>query len=524
MFNLHDKDALRTIMDLAKAGDAEAKDFLMKRFSLKVFTVVPGDMVIHPEFGQGKVVQVLGDTAVVNFFGEDLDVHTNDLTVLKSVPNIKDNTNKERKVDKTAFRRSFEAINLGVVPPDPLQLIDLTIGAKELKKKVSAWLGDAPHKGLCKVIFGYYGSGKSHMLKFIRCMSLDAGWAVAYLEFDPKAADPAKPHLIYQNLMSVLEFPEREDGRRSEGFFGFIKEVREYWNKKNIRLNTIFRSSPWFSAAFEILTKYPHFPDVPEYRDACLWLAGNHNSYQTINRLAKNKGLPVRVPRMPVTREVADIYVFHLVVVNELCKLLGYRGLVIILDEAEHVRSYNVKRKARAINLFDYLSRAAHIPKINSDEPMPNEYGVIIPRFWEMGPHFSVFVGMTEADTFTDPTLSLNEACVFLRDEADRVILNNPSREDYIKWCKLFLRNFCSLYPLEMKTIENKNIQEQVIHCIAESYPAMTDGLTLRNLIKFASLAPCILLSHPDINVDSLLCHLRATSSNYLRNELPWES
>src|SRR3990170_8159967 len=108
MFKPHDKDTVRTMIDLAKAGDPEAKDFLMQRFSLKVFTVVPGDMVIHPECGQGKVVQVLGDTAVVNFFGEDIDVHTNDLTVLKSTTKIPDNTTEERKVDKTAFRRSFE--------------------------------------------------------------------------------------------------------------------------------------------------------------------------------------------------------------------------------------------------------------------------------------------------------------------------------------------------------------------------------------------------------------------------------
>jgi len=91
------------------------------------------------------------------------------------------------------------------------------------------------------------------MLKFVRCIALKAGWAVAYLEFDPKAADPAKPHLVYQNLMAALEFPPREDGRKTEDFIGFVKEVRDHWAQKNIRNNDIFRSNPWFSRAFEIL-------------------------------------------------------------------------------------------------------------------------------------------------------------------------------------------------------------------------------------------------------------------------------
>ena len=41
---------------------------------------------------------------------------------------------------------------------------------------------------------------------------------------------------------------------------------------------------------------------------------------------------------------------------------LGYKGLALILDEAEHVRGYNVNRRERANNLFDLLSRAAHRP------------------------------------------------------------------------------------------------------------------------------------------------------------------
>ncbi len=484
-----------------------------------------GDKVTHPDYGQGIVKQVLGGTAVVNFFGDDLDVDALTLTPIgKIAPPVPDQRNEDRNHAKTDFRAAFEAINLGVSPPDSGQLIDLTIRSDELKKRVSSWLTNAPKIGLCKVVFGYYGSGKSHMLKFVRCMALKTGWAVAYLEFDPKAADPAKPHLVYQNLMAALEFPKREDGRQAVGFMGFIKEVRDHWAQKDIRNNAIFKSNPWFSGAFEILMKYPHMPDVmEEYRDACSWLAGSHNSFQTVTALAREKGLKVKVPRMPVTKETADIYVHHLVVVNTLCKLLGYKGLAIILDEAEHVRGFNVRRRERANNLFEFLARSAHLPDSNDDDPMMNDHGVPIPHYWNLGPHFALFVGLTEGDTFLNQTLSLRDACLFLRTEEDRIMLANPSKADYAQWCDLFLKKFCSFYPFETKLISDDSLRAEIVDCLAQNYQASQDGFPLRNMIKLASLVPSMLLSHPEMTFDELITHLKSAMAEYLGNALPWE-
>ena len=484
-----------------------------------------GDKVTHPDYGPGIVNQVLGRTVGVNFAGEDMDVDISTLTPIgKIAPPVPDNGNEDRSQAKTEFRAAFEAINLGVAPPDTGQLIDLTIRSDELKKRVSGWLTNAPKSGLCKVVFGYYGTGKSHMLKFVRCMALKAGWAVAYLEFDPKAADPAKPHLVYQNLMTALEFPKREDGRQTEDFIGFVKEVRDHWAQKNIRNNDIFRSNLWFSRAFEVLMKYPHMPDVMEdYRDACLWLAGNHNSFQTVNTLARDKGLNIRVPRMPITKETADIYVHHLVVVNALCKLLGYKGLAIILDEAEHVRSFNVRRRERANNFFEILARSAHLPNSDDDDPAMNDHGISVPPYWNYGPHFALFVGLTEGETFLDLSLNLRDACLFLRSEEDRIMLANPNREDYAKWCHLFLKKFCSFYPLETIPLKTDAAKEKIVNCLAQNYQTVQDGIPLRNFIKLASLVPCMLLSHPGMTFEELMTHLNSTMAECFGNAMPWE-
>jgi len=262
---------------------------------------------------------------------------------------------------------------------------------------------------------------------------------------------------------------------------------------------------------------------MEEYRDACLWLAGNHNSFQTVNALARDKGLKIKVPRMPVTKETADIYVHHLVVVNLLCKLLGYKGLTIILDEAEHVRGFNVRRRERANNLFDILARSAHIPDPDDDDPVMNDHDMPVYSYWNYGPHFALFVGLTEADTFLNQTLSLRDACLFLRTEADRIMLANPSRADYAQWCDLFLKKFCSFYPLETKLICTDGLRSEVVDCLAQNYPASQDSIALRNMIKLVSLVPCMLLSHPEITFEELINQLKSTAAEYLGNALPWE-
>lgn len=484
-----------------------------------------GDKVTHPEYGQGIVKQILGGTAVVNFYGDDLDVDVHVLTPVSTVaPPVKDHPSQDHSKDKIAFRKAFEAINLGVAPPDSSQLIDLTIRSDKLKQQVSGWLTNAPTRGICKVAFGYYGSGKSHFLKFVRSMAIEAGWAVAYLEFDPKAADPAKPHLVYQNLMAALEFPLREDGCRSAGFLGFIKEVRDHWNQKNIRNHPIFKNNLHFASTFDILMKYPHMPEVmDDYRDACMWLAGNHNSLQTVNTLARGKGMRVKVPRMPVTKETADIYVYHLVVVNLLCRLIGYKGLAIILDEAEHVHGFNVRRRERANNLFELLARSAHPPDPYDDEPVQNDFGMPVHRYWADGPHFALFVGLTDAGIFLDRSISLRDACLFLRTEEDRIMLKNPDKVDYILWCDDFLKKFCHYYPESTCLIQEDQLRYQLIDCLAENYTAAGDGVVLRNRIKLASLVPCMLLSHPEMTFDELMSQLKKTAAEYLGNKLPWE-
>jgi hypothetical protein len=166
-----------------------------------------GSQVEHADFGIGKVLAVLGQTATVEFFGEAIDVVLNELVARE--PAQPASPAARARVTDTAFRKAFEAVNLGVVPNDPDRLVNLTIGGEPLSAEIGEALASAPKTGLCRVYMGYYGSGKSHHLALVKAIALRDGWVTASVELDPKAADPAKPSSVYQSLIAGLAFPMR---------------------------------------------------------------------------------------------------------------------------------------------------------------------------------------------------------------------------------------------------------------------------------------------------------------------------
>ena len=482
-----------------------------------------GREVEHPEYGSGKVLDMLGNIAQVDFFGESLDVPVTELRLLDKYDPTVSSEPASYDAEAIGFRKAFEAMNLGVIPPDPSQLIGLTIGSQKFTTEVKCWLKNAPTEGLCKAFFGFYGAGKSHHLQLIKAISLKKGWVTAFLEFDPKSADPAKPHLVYQGLMNGLTFPKRENRSCTEGFFGLVKEIRNSWDR--IRDGRYFRRSPWFSRALDVLHYFPHSEEDKEYVSGVGWLAGQVSHVTAIRKLASRAGLRGSdIPIMPRVKETGDIYVFHLVVLNEICKALGYSGLVLILDEAEHVRGYNVRRKERANNFFDILARSAHQPSKNDFPPVSNDHVIELPAYWKEGSHFGLFVGLTEGDTFADPLLSLRDACVFLHREDDRVILSPPTPEDYQLWCEEFFTACYRQLGARMEFLTTEGSRRTIAATLRYEFEKLdANERVLRVWIKLASLVPSILMCRAANTQEELIELITSSARKASGYDLPWE-
>ncbi len=480
-----------------------------------------GTRVEHSEHGRGVLKQIVGGQAIVEFYGEQLHVALDQLTSLENHEPAPVQSDAHTSIGGLMFRRAMEAINLGVVPPHPDQLLTLSINGSHRIKKLEGWLRDAKKQGFCKAFFGDYGSGKSHQLKTLEALALKHGWAVSYVEFDPKEADPAKPHLVYRAIISGLRFPARDDGSRIVGFDGFIKEVRDHWS--SVCHGEYFRTSAWFWPTFSLLRNFAH-DDDQDYRNTCAFLAGQPNPLSDVKRLAARTGRRPTLPqKMPRTLETSDIYVFHLTVLNEICQNLGYKGLLIILDEAEHVRGFNTKRRERANNLFELLSRCAHPPVPNDPPPIQNDHGFVLPKYWQEGPHFGIAVGLTEGDTFATEDLPMREACAFLHTEDDADFLKPTEPDHYKEWLEGFFElasKHCQGAGMLTDASNRRTLSRALV---AEFKRVPERERVVRLWVKLACLVPSIIMANGVTDIEDLRSLTARAAREVAGNALPWE-
>jgi hypothetical protein len=492
--------------------------------SMEMFSA--GDQVEHPDYGTGTIETILGSKALVKFFGGGrAQIEVDELQApQEKASGVVAATIDDPQSDRTMFRRALEAVNLGAVPPDAPAIRDLTIEGNSTSRQVKRWLGNANKHGLCKVAFGYYGAGKSHYLHLAKAVALEAGWAVSYIEFDPKSADPAKPQLVYRALTEKLEFPAREDGSVIYGLRGLLREAwKEYARLKDLPL---LRSSRWFSKGLETLRYCSPREDDEEFQTISLWLEG-HSAFSTaVRKIARNYGVQAAsIPAMPATLETAEIYVFHIAVLGELCRALGYRGLLLIIDEAEHVRGFNVKRRERANTFFDILARSAHVPLPTDPPPRLNDHGLELPEYWRKGPHFGLLVGLTPGDIFSDPDLPLREACVFLFGPEDKIVLEPPSADAYESWCEIFFEKFSLHYPEYAGPLKLPENRHNLASVLAQEFAKLpVNDRIVRIWVKLACLVPSILMVHTLQTFDHLSAIIRIASQEATVPPVPWDN
>ena len=483
--------------------------------------IQPGNQVEHEDFGIGKVVDVLGDTAVVEFFGERIDVDVSEITLRGGDDAPVVAPTAARKIDHD-FRKSFEAVNLGVVPTNPDQLIKLTIGGESISEEIQGVLANAEKGGAHRIFMGYYGSGKSHHLSVVKAIALQKGWVTASIELDPKAADPAKPSTVYRSFTTNLEFPERSDGSKSMDFCDLVKEMRDHWT--NIRSLPYFSRCPWYRSGVEALLYLPHRRDDEEYMSAVNWLAGQVKLIGAIRKATWREGYKGKIPPMPQTKDTGLIYAYLLVVLHEVLKELGYRGLALIIDEAEHVRTYSANRYLRANNFLDILARCAHAPR-GGDDPASDFDWEGRPGYWKEGPHFALFVGLTEGEDMQDLRRRREEMGVLIHSRGDLTELSPPAPDDYERWVAQFLTETSQCLGPDVATLDDPELRSGIARLLRDRFEAASRAeTTLRNWTKLAGLPAAVLLSRTDkVGGNDLMSIMESAALEVSGDVLPWD-
>jgi hypothetical protein len=256
--------------------------------------------------------------------------------------------------------RTLEALRLGVVPSADLR--PSSVGRDTELMLVGRDLAEADSSGAARVFLGDYGTGKTHLLELIEYEALAKGFLVGRATLDAQYVQPNKPMRVYRQLVSSLRYPNGNGVagsgleplmRRATGERTLIEALE---NGKSPLSNHLYLR-PALHYFKELLDL-----DDPVPRALLLdWLSGqrpegNQELDATVRKLGR------RGPTIYSLKDFqpwAHVYAYLLGGISVLARGLGYRGLVLLIDEAENYDLLGSAARVFADSLFRCLVLAA---------------------------------------------------------------------------------------------------------------------------------------------------------------------
>jgi hypothetical protein len=276
-----------------------------------------------------------------------------------------------------AVRRALERLREGLY--DPLAVRLLTANREALEARVHADLqrletGEPVH--LC--VSGPYGQGKSHTLTYLREYALEQGYVVSAINLDPREAPMHQFRQVYRALLETMTFPV---GAECLSF----TDAWQAWAKAKLALPEATPEDT--REASERLASY--LPDaMPHpFKAVLVGLAlptlhvpvgmralRQYRDYRptvfpvTLHRMLMGENVPVANLRPALKYRQVSFYrqaslalrgetpfFFMIETVGQLLRQMGYKGWLLLLDEAEAMIQVRSTLRARAYRNLDSL-------------------------------------------------------------------------------------------------------------------------------------------------------------------------
>ncbi|MDP2646352.1 MAG: DUF2791 family P-loop domain-containing protein [Desulfobacterales bacterium] len=272
------------------------------------------------------------------------------------------------KEDDFHIRRAVERLREGLFDPVAVRL--LTAHEQNLRRQVQQCFetldgGGSAH--LC--IVGAYGQGKSHSLVYIKDFALREGFVASLINLDPREVPLGRFREVYRQLMARLELP---DGQ------GSFAARWKSWARQQMRERQALRADP----AGLLPERMPRF-----FRAVLAAMAnGNvclsekekglkkHARFRPqefpllLARCLEGEAIPVsRMRHVFKYRQVSflkdgplgcrgvDPFMEMIHALARLFRQMGYRGWVLLFDEAESIGQANVLARGKSYRLLQRL-------------------------------------------------------------------------------------------------------------------------------------------------------------------------
>jgi hypothetical protein len=231
-------------------------------------------------------------------------------------------------------RRIINALKTGVIPDADLDL--LCVGRERMLKEFKRCLDLVEEGGSCvKFISGEYGSGKSFMLGKARQLALKRGFAVSRVQIS-RNSHLNNPDVFYYGIMHNLDAGSAcKSGSGFEELFNlWLERLKSNPSReaasREIRdaVSSLNSYNSAFARAFLTYVRSRIAQDGELSDAAAAWIKGEKNLPAAVKARFDVKGDIDKSTSMDFLRAF-----IHLL------RLIGYNGLVILVDELELVMS-----------------------------------------------------------------------------------------------------------------------------------------------------------------------------------------
>ena len=315
-----------------------------------------GDRIAHPLWGRGRVRAVLdgGQAYLVSFdakpalprrvFASQLEPRAR-----RALPVI------AFRAPPPDLRQALEALRLGVVPTAGLD--SLTVAREVEIDAIRALLRDA--RGLL-MLSGSYGTGKTHLIEVAESLALRANCLVARASFDPVEVPPSHPLRLYRALARGLRYPDSS----RQGLQPLLEALADrptHQRSDGPMAHRYLTPAAWAqSSGDEALAA-----DMVAYVQAQLPQA--HKAL--LSQMRRQGWRGYKLLALPDYRSFGQIMAYLLGGIAVWAREAGYRGLVVLADEAEYLERLRKVAREWATNVLRYLASASLDPQDLAFDP-----------------------------------------------------------------------------------------------------------------------------------------------------------
>jgi len=256
--------------------------------------------------------------------------------------------------EKRRLRRVFESLRNGLSPIH-IDSRPFAVGIEVVQQQIDNLLADvATEGGRTIVLRGSYGQGKTFCLQLLSQLALESDYIVASTEVDSNENRLDKPHCIYRSLLQHLVFPDAG----GNGVSGLTSRTVAALKR---RLDPKLSGVHYANSALQLLEREIQCtplawllsePDLLQKENLVSLLACERQFIRMSEHVLWNGRADW--PRFMYGTQ-GDVASYLLSGIGRLSRFLGYRGMIIILDEMEKWQNLDWRAQARAGNLLGGL-------------------------------------------------------------------------------------------------------------------------------------------------------------------------